>query len=644
MHMGLMWKGLIAITMLCCWISVSGQAEEQGEQKTKDQEKVDQLNQMAFAEAQSNPNLAITRAREAIGLARNSAYTFGEATALYQLGIIYRFQGQYDLALQACDSALILTGGGQPSLEASIYSNIGICHRYKGAYEQALNSFQKSITLHRAAGNIEALGTVLNSIGVMHMSLEAYPKALEYYQEALGILKTSSNRKEMANLLNNFAIVYANQGILDSALHYFEASLAIEKELGNQKGISESINNIGAVYYYQGNYTKAIEAFQESFRMDSLLDNVQGMVVTVNNIAELYNASGNPEKAIPLLEKNIPQARLIDTKYDESVAYLNLSEAYSLQGNYEKALDAYQYYTALHDTVMGEEQTKAVAELETQFQTKEKENKIRIQHLEIEEQKAGLEARRNMILGLVAGILLLLTAAGFAYTIYRAKQASRLQNAIAAEQEKRIDAVIDATESERKRLSRELHDGVGQQLSGIKIALANYAHQHGNPEKLSNIQKVLDESAGEIRSLSHQMMPRALTELGLVPALEDMLSKSLGMADIMYQLDVVNMEERLPEKVEINLFRIAQELVNNILKHSGATQVDLQLIRTGSSLAFIVEDNGTGIKPGDMASASGHGWLNIQTRLKSIHASWDTDTQSAKGTSIHIRVPLPVYA
>ncbi len=169
---------------------------------------VDLLNELSFAEAQSQPAQAIIHANEAAKLADMLDYPFGKSSALHKLGIVYRFQRLYDQAIAMGDSALQMTAGKWPALEASIYSNQGVCYRYKSEYEKALEAFQKSIDLHRQSGTSEDLASVLNSLGVMFMYLEDYPKALEYYQQALTIQSDAENLKEVANILNNFAIIW----------------------------------------------------------------------------------------------------------------------------------------------------------------------------------------------------------------------------------------------------------------------------------------------------------------------------------------------------------------------------------------------------------------------------------------------------
>src|SRR5690554_4341700 len=192
--------------------------------------------------------------------------------------------------------------------------------------------------------------------------------------------------------------------------------------------------------------------------------------------------------------------------------------------------------------------------------------------------------------------------------------------AIAGEQTKRLDAVIEATETERKRLAKELHDGIGQQISSIKLGLSNFFNSLTSStdveeKRIQKIQKVVDESARDVRNLSHQMMPKALTEVGLEPALHDLFDKSLGLVGLDYEFDAVVGKNRLPEKVEINLYRIAQELVNNCIKHSGATNINIELVETPRRVNFNFEDNGKGF---DSTNSNGHGVLNMKSRVDHV--------------------------
>ena len=611
--------------------------------KAEGKQKVDLLDALSFAESQSYPSDAIAHAAEAFNLATEIKYPQGQASSLHKMAVVYRFQGFYDKAIQYGDSALgYVKNQKAESVSAAIYSNQGVSYRSKGEYEKALESFQTAMDLHKALGQNSDVAIVLNNLGVMYMYMEDYPTSLSYYEKALDIQRKEKNKKEVANILNNFAIVYANQGLLDSALTYFEQSLAIEKELNNLKGISECINNIGAVYFYLGEPDQAIAEFRKSYAIDSILGDERGMILGMNNIAEILNETGQPQKALEILQESLEKARVIDSKVEIETAYANMANSYQLLGKFEEAFNMLNMYSAVHDTVVGDQKQSAIAEMETQYQTREKEQQIRIQNLEIEEQTIELDTRQKLIFGLIAGLILLILTGLMAYRAYKSRKESELQRAIAMEQEQRLDAVIDATEQERTRVAKELHDGIGQQLTSIKLGMSNFAasQQHlpeGETRKIKMLQNIVDESARDVRELSHQMMPKALTEIGLEAALRDMLAKSLALGAIEYSFDSVNTGERLNPKIEVNLYRIAQELVNNIIKHSQATAVKMELIATKRSVQMIVDDNGKGFLA---TEGDGHGLMNMKTRINHIKGSIDFLHLPKGGTRVEIHVPL----
>jgi signal transduction histidine kinase len=200
--------------------------------------------------------------------------------------------------------------------------------------------------------------------------------------------------------------------------------------------------------------------------------------------------------------------------------------------------------------------------------------------------------------------------------------------------------VVSATEDERKRISKDLHDGIGQQLSALKLALQNFQNQLENNElkkQLGIISQRFSRSADEVRSISHQMMPRSLMEMGLLSAVEDLLRSSFQFSKIDYEFEHYGIDGRFQERIEISLYRILQELVNNIIKHSEATTVHVQLLKTGGKLILIVEDNGRGLSNQEI---SGHGLLNIKNRLDIIKGKVNYEPSPNSGTLATVTIPL----
>jgi signal transduction histidine kinase len=249
-----------------------------------------------------------------------------------------------------------------------------------------------------------------------------------------------------------------------------------------------------------------------------------------------------------------------------------------------------------------------------------------------------------MFVGSVIFSILLVVSGFLYYQSYKRKQQNRLNAELLREKESGLKAVFDATEEERKRIAKDLHDGVGQQLSAIKLGFEGFLKRVGEKipsesEKLSSLSKIVDDTATEVRTLSHQMMPRALQEMGLMPAIDEMLGKSLGNTSIEYTFEHYQVEgKRFNERVEVGIYRIAQELVNNIIKHSGANLVMVQLFRNKDYLILIVEDNGQGFHPG--SKKDGIGLMNINTRLGTVNGDviWEPSPES--GTVATVRVPV----
>ncbi len=211
---------------------------------------------------------------------------------------------------------------------------------------------------------------------------------------------------------------------------------------------------------------------------------------------------------------------------------------------------------------------------------------------------------------------------------------------ILEDKEKRLKMVIEAQEKERGRIAQDLHDGVLQQIGGVILQTRNLIG-HGeviNPQQVDGILKHLISTTDELRNISHQMMPKSLSELGVVEAIEDMLSLNLPYANIDYSFEYFKIDERLPENVELLLFRVAQELVNNIIKHSGASEVNFQLFTANQNVVMIVEDNGVGISTN--YKKNGIGIQNINSRVESMNGIVSFESGVKQGTLVTLKVPI----
>jgi signal transduction histidine kinase len=280
-----------------------------------------------------------------------------------------------------------------------------------------------------------------------------------------------------------------------------------------------------------------------------------------------------------------------------------------------------------------------MSEMRTKFdvEKKEQENAFLKNENELKEKQ-----KRNVLIGSSIIIALLIIAGVMYYLAYRRKQESKLQREVIRERERGLAAVFEATEEERKRIAKDLHDGIGQQLSGLRMNWESFSEGIGDESqkaRLQHLSGILDEACKDVRTISHQMMPRVLTEGGLLPALQDMLSKSFALTKVRYRIEHFKVEsERFNERLELGLYRICQELINNIIKHSGADDVVIQLYRNKNQLILIVEDNGKGFDA--QQKRDGIGLMNITSRLSTVGGDviWEPGPQS--GSVATVRIPL----
>ena len=203
-----------------------------------------------------------------------------------------------------------------------------------------------------------------------------------------------------------------------------------------------------------------------------------------------------------------------------------------------------------------------------------------------------------------------------------------------------LEAVLEAQETERSRIARELHDGVVQQIGSVILKSRNMLSKLNllDTKESQELLKSLENSNKDLRNISHQMMPRALKELGIIAALNDLLEGSLSLSNIEFNLEHFNIEERLPQKIEITIYRIIQELINNIIKHSQATEVNVQLFTTSNAVVLIVEDNGVGFSSNK--NKNGVGLLNISSRLNMVKGAVNFEPSPKSGTLVTIKIPL----
>jgi two-component system, NarL family, sensor kinase len=207
------------------------------------------------------------------------------------------------------------------------------------------------------------------------------------------------------------------------------------------------------------------------------------------------------------------------------------------------------------------------------------------------------------------------------------------------------EAVLKGEEQERTRLAKDLHDGLGGMLSGIKYSFnnmkGNLVMTPDNAQAFERSMEMLDSSIKEMRRVAHNMMPEALVKFGLDTALKDFCNdiNNSGALKVTYQS--IGLDNAVIEQTTaITIYRIVQELINNTMKHAVAKTAIVQVTKSNNLLSVTVEDDGKGFDTAILNQSKGIGWSNIQSRIEFLKGTLDVQSGKEKGTSVHIELTV----
>jgi signal transduction histidine kinase len=204
-------------------------------------------------------------------------------------------------------------------------------------------------------------------------------------------------------------------------------------------------------------------------------------------------------------------------------------------------------------------------------------------------------------------------------------------------------AILEAQENERKRIAEGLHNGLGQLLYAAKLNLGQLLPEDpGQGQVRDKVDRLLVEAIDQTRRISHELMPITLEDLGLEAAIRDICCKFSHLS-LDFKCWVFNMRHPQEKHLQLAIYRIAQELANNIVKHAGATQASIVLREEVDFIILQGEDNGKGFDPGEVKS-NGLGLKSIRDRVKLLNGSMELDSSPGKGTLISIYLPLSFMA
>lgn len=347
-----------------------------------------------------------------------------------------------------------------------------------------------------------------------------------------------------------------------------------------------------------------------------------------------YNTEGDCKQAIAYYKRAVDL--YTSAHLPEGIMYAThmLAWAYSECGLAKESYESMLRLKVMRDSFFRDETAKRTAEYRTLYETEKKER----ENLQLQKDNAIKEREAQIILVTsISGFLILIAVFAVVYTRYKQKKKAEFDERIALQQKLRFKAVLEAEEKERVRIARELHDSLGQILSAAKMNVSAIdSHNEDDAKLMNNAKKLIDDSVREVRNISHNLMPASLMDKGIEFALNELANKINDTGLLHIDLMITESEQRLDSSVEIAIYRIVQEVVNNMIKHSNANKVEVLLDYNTEKIYLSIKDNGVGFDTNTIEQSSGIGWKNIFSRVYMMNGDVQVNSQPGRGTLVNI--------
>lgn len=571
------------------------------------------------------------------------------AKGYYHHGALFLVLSDYDSAFIYCKRSLAIYSplNNTTGIIAN-YNCIADIFRSKSEYDSAAIYYLKAIKILEKSGNDRYLGIIYNNLGDIYLDLTQLEDARKYLNMSQEINKKYNETNDIALGFNNLGRVACEGNDFDQALAYYEQADSLYRQTGDLHGICDLYNNYGVVYLKQKNYPQAILKFNQALDGYSDLGIPRGILVAMGNIAAACAEQGRYEEALIMHDSCLHMAYKQGSREFAVDALYNISDIYHRAGNYQKAFEYQTRYYALLDSIFDIEKAKVINDLTLKYE-KEKDQ-AHILALEKENLQKDLNLRkrtnqRNAYLFSGVGIIALILFIAFYFHQRTVRdKIIAIQKIRQLEEEKKLMAaklLVEGQEKERKRIATELHDGLGVLLSATKMQFSVIVDKSPeNKELIEKATRMLEQASGDVRKISHNMMPGLLTKLGFYEAVEDLFEHIGETRDLKAVCTISGNQDRLSENKEIMLYRIVQEMVNNTIKHAEAKNIELQIDVAQERLDMKYSDDGKGFDVGKTLESESIGMKSIQSRVNFLKGSLVIESKPGEGAGFSFQIPV----
>ena len=541
----------------------------------------------------------------------------------------HKSQGDYEHEREALQQSLVF--GTPPKIRSEIYYKLAANASRREEYHEAIDYLTKIFHLKKYAPPL-ILAKAETLMGATYVNIDEYETAESYLLRAIQSYNKIPEKAGLLHVYINLGVSKHKTGNPAQALHYFHNALTYlpEDDLANLAFIK---TNIGGELVDIRKYDSAEVYIADALEIIHLIGDLENERSCMNNLAIIRRNRGQFREALGYFRKALEIDERTGSREQMKELYLNLSEVYEELGDTKASLDYYKRYTDLKNALFNEEKALFIYNARERYKASERQKQIA--ELKIAKQQKETETlnMRYILLSgsIFAALVLLALFAYFRIKALRTRNANRLAL---------ISASLDAEERERLRISQEIHDDLGGILGMSRMLFSNTKKilKPQDEELYERIDQLLVLANSRSRAISHELFSPTLKTFGLVKALEEQLDHvRFAHPGMETELDA-DADFRPDPAIELNLFRISQELINNSLKYSEAGQIRISLKKSNEQVLFTYSDNGKGFDPARVKK--GVGLNSIDSRVQRFDGQSTLKTAPNKGFQVEIRLPF----
>lgn len=561
-----------------------------------------------------------------------------------------------DSAFLYASKAMAFALKGSSSKHISLSSeSLGNCYVLKEDFGKATYFFVEALKIEEKRQDNRRIADLQNDLGRIYQLLENFKKSLQYYSKALYIYEKYKDTLNIAKTIRHIGSLYSSREFCETrtsqqkhedfttALEYYVKSLYLSTLINNQASIIADYSSLGRIYNKLAQPQKAIWYLTESLEYYQKNENWNEITEILYNLGRSYCQLKQYDQSAKYYLQCIDEGNKRHLTQGIQFVYEELAYTYDMAGDYKNARDSYVKYMTIRDSIYNNKKSLQIFELETKYQSEKKEKEILSLNLK--------EKKQNQFISILVFILLTIILLGL-YIILKVRTKRIIAEQTVEIKEQKIrelkrehqlistQLVLEAEEIERKRIARDLHDGLGGLLSGVKLSFSNIKGNMIIPSKnvksFDNALDMLDTSIKELRRVAHNMMPEGLVKFGLKDALADFCESLNASLSMKVKFQFFGEFKRIEQKVEIGAYRIVQELMNNAVKHAEADELMVQMVQEPTRLCLIVQDNGKGFDTNAVKQGNGIGLSSVKTRIDALNGRIDIHSEIGKGSEFTI--------